>query len=875
MVRTFALEIENARQQRRRGAELEIWLRSISDILTTAPEEHYHVMKQDLRYAARTLRAQPGFTAVAVLSLALGIGANVAIYSLIDSVLLGMLPVKDPQELVMLTDPTSRGSGTGAATGKRGLLSYEEFLQLRDETKSFSVMMASESGVSRIQVRLNGGEPEEMRERLVSAEYFETLGVPALRGRTMSAADGPQPNVAVISHDYWQRRLGGRADALGARIAMRTGAFTVIGIMPPTFFGETIGDRPDVWLPLSMQAVVLPGRDWLHDNVASLQKTMWLHAFGRLKAGVTKDQAEAEANVVFQQGLSKYYAASPNAEMRRKFLNQRLEVRAAATGASGIRGEFGEPLTILLAASGMVLLIACANLGNLMLARATARVREVAVRQALGARKGDLVRQWLTESLLLALVGGCVGLAVAWVLRVGLLSLVSDSIRLPESSAAGVLGFAFGLTVIAGLLLGLLPMLRVLHVEAESGLKEQGRGLTSSGKWLRAGQLVVGGQVALALPLLVGAGLLVRTLDQLQQVDLGYDKEKLLMVRVEMEPAGYEEARRQGLMERLHARVLATPGVRAASYSPHGMFLGGDSSDEVEVEGYTPKGEGDRGSRYDHVGPDYFATLGIPVRMGRGITERDHAKAPRVCVVNEAFVKQFFAGRNPIGMHVTQVYGPQRNRCEVVGVVGNARKRTLRGEIEHRFFVPVAQPIDVPERVTFAVRTVGETAGVVAAVRRAIFAEDANLPIPIARPLTELIGERLVQDRLLARLSLGFGVVSLLLAAIGLYGVLSYGVARRTNEIGIRKALGAGEGTVVLMILRESSWLLAGGLVVGVGLAWASLRWIESRLFGVAPMDPVAIGVAVVLLGVVALGAAWLPARRAARVDPLVAIRLD
>jgi len=873
MVRAFAQDLREARRRNGWRAAATIWLRSIFDVLITAPKEHYHVIQQDVRYALRKLLAQPGFTAVAVASLALGIGANVAIFSLVNNVLLRTLPVRDPEGLVMLTNPASGGVWNGSSRGVRAMATYEEFLQLRDRTSVFSHLMASQAGVSRLPVRLKGGEPEEVLGRMVSAEYFDTLGVPALIGRTIGAQDGPKPALAVISHGFWQRRLGGQEQAVGATFSLRRTTFTVIGVMPPSFFGETVGDRPDLWLPLTMAPEVLPGRDWLHDNPASLSKTQWLQLFGRLKPEVTRERGEAAANVVFQQGLAAFYATAPTAEARRDFLDQRLRVQPAATGASRIRSQFGQPLTMMLAAAGLVLLIACANLGNLMLARATARTREIAVRQALGAGRGDLVRQWVTESMAIALAGGVAGLAAAWVLRAGLLMLVSDTVRLPEALDAGALGFGFGLTIVTGLLLGLLPALRTMNVDSTAGLKEQGRGLTASAAWLRVGKLIVAGQVALSLPLLIGAGLLVRTLDNLQRVDVGFPKEKLLMVRVDVATAGYAEPRRQAIFERLHERVLATPGVQSASYSPHGLFLGGDSGDDVEVEGYTPRGDDDRGSRYAHVGPGYFSTLGIPVKLGRPISERDRATSPKICAINEAFAKKFFAGRDPIGRHVTQVFGNQRNTFEIVGVVANSRRGDLRGEIEHRYYVPVAQPIDVPETATFAVRTVGDPAAAIPALRRAILAEDPNLPITAARPVTELIEERTVQDRLLARLSLAFGAVALLLAAIGLYGVLSFGVARRTSEIGIRKALGAREGTVILMILRETSWPLVGGVAVGAPLAFVSLRWIESRLFGLSPSDPAAFGAAALLLGLVGLAAAWIPARRASRVDPLVAIR--
>lgn len=873
MVRAFAQDLSEARRNGW-GSEAGCWMRSIRDVISTAPQEHLHVLKQHVRYAVRTLLAQPGFTAVAILSLALGIGANVAIFSLIDRVLLGLLPIRNPEELVMLTDPTSRGVAVGANIGDRALMTYQEFVELRDQTGGvFAALMASQSAIDTLAVRINGGEPEDVRQRMVSAEYFDTLGVPALVGRTLGAQDGPKPAVAVISHDFWQRRLGGRENALGSTIAFRLGTFTIIGVMPPAFFGETVGERPDVWLPLSMQPVVLPGRDWLHDDPVLLQKAMWLQVFGRLKPGVSVEQARAAADVAFQQGLAAYYAGSPSESMRRNFLNQHLQVRPAARGASAARREFGQPLTLMLAAAGLVLLIACANLGNLMLARATTRTREIAVRRALGASRGDLMRQWLTESMVLAVSGGVVGLGAAWVLRSGLLMLVSADLQIPRAFDVRVLAFAFGLTVAAGLVLGLLPALRTWNVNASAGLKEQGRGLTASVAWQRAGKLIVAGQVALSLPLLMGSALLVRTLDNLQRVDVGFAKENLLQMRADVMTAGYEEPKRQAVFERLHARVLAAPGVRGASYSPHGMFLGSDSSDSVEVEGFTPQQDADRGSRYTHVGPGYFSTLGIPLRLGREINERDHAGAQKVCVINEAFAKRFFAGRNPIGMHVTQLYGPQRNTFEVVGVAADSRSRTLRGEIEHRYYVPVAQPIDVPRGITFAVRTSGDPVGAINAVRRAILAEDPNLPITVAKPLTQALEERMVQDRLLARLSMAFGFVALLLSAIGLYGIQAFSVARRTSEIGIRKALGAGEAKVVSMILSETSWLLLGGLLAGALVAFGTLRWIESRLFGLSPSDPGAFLLAAGLLAVVAFAAAWLPARRASRVDPLIAIR--
>jgi predicted permease len=873
----FVAQLRDARQ-RDSFAVVAIWARALLDLLPTAVSEHGHVMRQDLRHAVRVLATSPGFTAVAILSLALGIGANTAIFSLLDGVVMRALPVRAPHELVILTNPDARGMGVGAQYGRRALATYPEFLHLQAQATGFTSLMASMSGTDQLEARVAGGEPEPVTIRMVSGSYFSTLGVPAIAGRTFDTRPEPAAGAApyaVISHDYWQRRFGGRPDALGKTMTFRGGVVSIVGVMPASFFGETIGDRPDAWIPLAMQATVLPGRDWLHDAPGSVEKIMWLHVFGRLAPGVSRERAQASANLVFQQSLIPYYDSIADADARTRYRQQHLEATPAATGASAVRDSFAEPLTVMLGAAGLVLLIACANLGNLLLARTTARVREITTRLALGASRGRLIRQLVTESLCLAIAGSVVGIGAAALFRKALLWLVADrTIVLPPAADFRTIGFVVVLTLAVGLLLGLLPALRITKTPVAQGLRE-GRGIAGSATWLRIGKMVVVGQLALSVPLLVGAGLLVRTLVNLQQIDLGYEKDGLATVRLDAQAAGYKPARQAAAFSDLLARIRELPSVRAATYSNNGLFQGTDNGDRITVEGYTPTGRGDGGSAYDAVGPAYFSTLGIPVVLGREISEQDLAAGRMVAVINEQFAARFFANRNPLGLHITQMYADDRNTYEIIGVVRNSRQYRLRGEVEHRFYTPVTQPAAQVNGVTFLVRPRGGEAATLAAVRAAIQRAEPNMPITETTTVNIGVSERVVQDRLLAQLSAAFGIVAALLAAIGLYGVLSYGITRRTNEIAVRKALGAQHGTLMRMIARETAWLLLLGMVTGAALSIAVIRVITARLYGLSPADPVTLAGAVAGLTLVAALATWLPAYRASRVNALVALRYD
>jgi predicted permease len=836
---------------------------------------------KDLRYAVRQLLRNPGFTVVAVASLALGIGANTAIFSVLNAALLKSLPVRNPEQLVMLTDPNQAGVWTGTSHGERGLLTYTEFAQLRDHSTTLASLCASEASLNRWAVRIAANSQEQAEGRLVSEEYFSTFGLEPAIGRFFTPNNGSNPgsdSYAVISYNYWQKRFGGSTAVLGTLIHLYNATVTVIGVAPPRFRGETVGQNPDIWLPMMMEPMVKPGRDWIHEDLSkSLDKIMWLQVFGRLKPGATLAQAQAEMNVLFHGIMETGYPATLSPQTRKDLLNQHLKLREARTGAFEGRSELSQQLLVLLIVAGLVLLIACANVANLLLARATARHKEVGIRLSIGAAKGRLIRQFLTESLLLSVVGGIAGVLVALGAGKLLLLLLSnpvDPIQLSTSFDWRVLAFTIGVTLLTGLLFGLAPAIRSACVDINESLKETSRGVTNSGRRLNFAKMLVAGQVALSLLLVVGAGLFLRTLWNLQSVSLGYPKEHSLLLRVDGLTAGYKDARLASLYGDIADLLRVLPGIRGVTFSAHGLFSGHESDDPVDVEGFVHKSDEDSDARFDQIGPSYFSTLGIPLLLGREISPRDTSNSLRVCVINETFAKRFFAGRNPIGKHITDTYGDGRLTMQVVGVAKNARDHALRGDVPPRFYVPVAQGDGpIAASVYFELRTVGDPNRMLDAVRKTILHVDQNLPITEARSIDELLYARNTQPRMIARLCTIFGLIALLLAATGLYGVLSYGVARRTNEIGLRMALGAGRSSVVGMILRETSAMIAIGIVVGILASVAATRLIATRLYGLGAMDPITIGIAVAILGTVALISAYIPAARAARVNPVSALR--
>jgi predicted permease len=862
-----------------------VWTGAARDALAVAPREHWHVFLQDLRYALRTMAARPGFTAVAILSLALGIGANTALFSLWNGLLRAPLPgVQRPGELVMLTDPAAagafRGRWDGRTDGPRDWVTYEEFQELRDRSGIFASAMASMSSLGLWQARINtngGGEAlEEVRGRLVSGTYFQVLGANPAAGRVFTAdADRAEMPEAVISHSFWQRRFGGRDDVIGRTLTIRNATLTIVGVMAPAFVGETSGQLPDLWVPLRMQLRVMPGNDYLHD--APPDKAMWLHVFGRLKPGISRAEAEARANALMQANLTAFYGAAATGERGAEYLDQRLQLTDASRGASSKRSELSGSLTALLVGVGVLLLIACANLANLLLARGSARRAEMALRLSLGAGRGRLMRQLVTESLVLAVTGGLAGAVVAAALHRALVVMLAEAdpaFALPFTFDAVIAVFLVGCTFSAALLFGVLPAWQATATDASCALKEQGRGAIGSRTRGRSGRVLVGVQLALSLPLLVGAGLLARTAYNVQRIDLGLNVDNLLIARVDLRATIDNSARRETMRQALLERIRQAPGVRSATFSQLGLFTGAFSTRNIEVEGYTPPSNREPETTLDVVGPDYFKTVGTRVVEGRDIQESDTLAAPKICVVNETFAAQFFNHRNPIGLRVTIVDNEQRTPCLVVGMAQDARTRSPRDAVQPRIFVPSQQQPAGVASPTFLVRAQSD-APIAAAVRQAIMEVDANAPLTSIRTARERLAPLTAQDRAIARLALAFGVVALALAAIGLYGILSYGVARRTSEIAMRIALGARPSRVIAMILRETAGVVAIGVLAGGALAVAASRFIAGTLFRVEPRDPATFALAVTVLLAVAACAAYLPARRASRLEPIAALRSE
>ena len=831
--------------------------------------------RQDLRYGFRTLRKSPVFTAVAVLSLALGIGANTAIFSLIHAVMLRALPVDHPEQLVLMTDPAAGGvMSESSETGERSLLSYREFDALRARNDSLRGVFAMQSEFSDVDARVDQSRVKA-RAQLVSGEFFGVLGIRPELGRAFTPEEDRVPGanpVAVISYGFWKRQFAGDPAALGKTILVGNSGFRIVGVAPRDFHGILVGWDIDVWFPLTMQTQVLPGHDYL-----TPRDTLWLQVGGRLAPGVLRQTAQAGLNVVFQQILRGWAGSLPTEKERKEILDQKLVLSAGARGASEVRGEFGDPLILMMAMVGVVLLIACANVANLTLARATGRQREIGVRLALGAGRSGLVRQLLTESLLIALAGGAVGALLAvWGtdLVIALVSGAANGVALQGQRDAGVFVFTAGASLLTAVAFGLAPAMRATRVDVNRMLTSGTRGVLGSRGMARSGRVVVVGQVALSLALLVGAALFVRSLHTLMTQNLGIDRDHVVMARLDPLAAGYHGGAAESLYRQLVDRVRSIPGVRDATISNTGLF-GGDSRDQIRVDGYHSDKVEDRHASWTLIGPNYFHTLGIPLRRGRELNDADAARGAAVCVINETFAKFYFGDSDPLGRHVTDEYPTTITTFEIVGVVADARENRLSGSQERRFYGNLFHPIGKVEGVVLLARTAGDAGRTVNALREAVNALNPALPVLSVRTVNEQMGRRLVVKQLIAELAAFFGALALIMAAVGLYGVMSYSISRRTSEIGLRMALGASQNHVLAMVLGETLLLVAIGIAIGLGGALAASRLLQSSLTGITATDPVSITTAVAIITAASVFAGYGPARRAARIDPMNALRCD
>jgi len=829
-------------------------------------------MIKDLSFALRMLRKSPGFTAVAVLSLALGIGANTAIFQLLNAVRLKMLPVKAPQELaeVRIADLTGR---RGSFSSRYASVTNPIWEQLRGRQQAFSGLAAWGTDTFNL---ARGGETRPADALWVNGGFFNVLGVPPVLGRVFTANDDQRgcnaPGV-VISNAFWQKEYGGDAGVLGRKITLANQPFEIIGVTPASFFGMEVGQSFDLALPICADAIVNGSNNRLDNGT-----TWWLMVTGRLKPGWSLPQATSNLQAIspglFETSLPANY---PTINVK-NYLGFKLEAVPAASGYSTLREDYQRPLWLLFGIAGLVLLIACANLANLLLARASAREREMAVRQALGASRGRLMRQLLAESLLLAVVGAALGAFLAQSLSRFLVSFLNTSgnnVFLDLGLDWRVLGFAAGTAALTCVLFGLTPALRATLIEPGAAMKASGRGLTAGRERFSLRRSLVVVQVALSLVLVAGALLFSRSLNKLETVDTGFRQDGILITQVGFAQLNIAPERRLGFRREMLDAMRTIPGVDAAAETNVVPLSGNSWSNSAWMDGGDTQRKLD--TSFSRIGPNYFKTLNIQLLAGRDFNDHDGANAPNVAIVNETFARKLLDGVDPLGQRFRKEATPSTPESvyEIVGLVKDTKYEDLREN-----FGPIAYLANLQETGTtgtggqFLIRSNLPRAELTAAVKRVLAEVNPAVSIKFLEFKT-MIGESMLRDRLMATLSGFFGLLALLLASIGLYGILSYGVASRTKEIGIRMALGARSREVLSLILREALLLVLVGVALGLPVVFGATRFASTLLFGLTPTDPFSLSVAALLLFAVAFVAGYLPARRATKVDPLVALRYE
>ena len=839
---------------------------------------------QDLRLSVRKLAKSPGFTLVAVLSLALGIGANTAIFTLVSGVLLKQLPVRSPKELVSFGRAFGGGALGGVDLGTADLYPYDFARQLEKQPGPFAGVFSFNSRIRKVGVGIGEhptGQAVQVSAHLVSGNYFAVLGVPMFMGRSIQPSDAEAPGrnaVVVVSYHYWRETMDADPAAVGRVLTINGVPCTVVGVAPAGFHGICLQiEVPELWAPLTMQAELTREPSLLEGN-----GLYWLHLGARQASGASHVEEQEWLNSQIRSYALAHEGGQATPERRKEIERIGAPLVTAASGISSLRANFEGPLLILMGVVILVLLVACANLANFLLAQAAAREREISTRLALGSSRGRIVRQILMEALLLSASGGLFGLALAFLATRALIAFIAAGAAytsLDPRPDFSVLAFTLGVSLLTGLLFGLAPALRVAHSDTLPALNANVRTSTAGGE--RGARLLpralVIAQVTVSVVLLTGAGLFLRSLTNLEQEDFGFNRTHLLLVTLGDRFGGVEPAQLAGFYQTVIDRVNALPGTSGAAFSSAAPMSRSSWTSSMKIQGYVPGPKEDTSQVLERVTPGYFETTGIAIVQGRAVGREDAPNGPKAVVVNRAFADHYFPHHDAVGHRVTLEDDTNAGPWQIVGVAANTRYSGPREEPERQVYFPVQQ-LALGEN-SYAewlqVRTSGDPAKLTGAVRAALAEVDPNLPVLRIQTIGELTDRFVANEELISRLSAVFSALAVVLAGIGLYGVMSYGVVRRTNEIGIRIALGAPRGNVLWMVLGESLLLLGAGLALGLPLAWTGLRVVQSELYGLTSSDPATTAGSVLIIAAVTLFAAWLPARSATRVDPIVALRCD
>jgi predicted permease len=835
-----------------------------------------HTLWQDVRYGLRMLAKNPGFTLIAILTLALGIGANTAIFSLLNQVLLRRLPVRNPQELVVLKSPGPKRGHVWSDGDDSEIFSYPLYKGLAKNTTVFNGVLARHEFSASI---ASHGQTDRGSGELVTGNYFEVLGVQPAFGRVLSLTDddvqGAHP-VLVLSHAYWERHFGGDAEVLNQTILVNNTEMTIVGVAQTGFTGIQVGQMPDIFVPMTMKAQMTPIRNGLDDWNDS-----FLAVLARRKPGVSMQQAQAGINADYP-GLLEQQAATlkmrKGGKDEKEFLSKKIVLSAGAQGRTTAQRDSGPALIALFAMVALVLLIACTNVANLLLAKAATRQREFAIRSALGATPGRMMRQLLVESFLCALGGGTLGLILgSWIMNILTQAVVSEAgVRGITAQVDGsVLGFAAAATVLSALLFGLIPAWRATRTGVSQMMKDQGSTSSAGPGHVRFRKFLVAGQVAFTLLLLTGGALFSRTLWNLRMQNLGLSTENLITFSISPQLSGYDDVRTVALVDQLRERLRAVPGVLGVGSSQIPVLTGTDMGRNITVEGRPNLDSDDRHVNFDAVSPNYFSTMKIPLLSGREFNAGDTAKSPKVAVINEAMVKEFFPKRNPIGVHFAMGAGDDvKPDIEIVGVVKDTKESHVRDADKPFFYQPYAQ-FGKLFGMSFYVRSQQDPLLIANTLQETVRSTDANLPVYDLKTVQRVVDEDLFAERVIAGLSAAFGGLAALLSALGIYGVLAYLVVQRTREIGIRVALGAAAGHVRGLVFKEVGWMVLAGALVGLLMAYGLARLSESMLYGVHAGDVPIYAASLGIICVVALAACYIPSRRATRIDPIVALRYE